>query len=187
VNGDVKRFKFASDVGEKKTYTVAYAVVETTDAPASLARANELVPEMRAVKVADDTVDAVLLAVVDIVALDSTLVVCGRVEASLAVAAYGGTVVDVADGAAQTLALPGLVSRKKDFVPALTKAVKNGWVPPEAVVREHLVAEAGKAEEAPSGTPGGMKRSRSMKDVAQGDVVVDYSEEPSGKLVRIAS
>jgi manganese-dependent inorganic pyrophosphatase len=187
VNGDVKRFKFASDVGEKKTYTVAYAVVETTDAPASLARANELVPEMRAVKVADDTVDAVLLAVVDIVALDSTLVVCGRVEASLAVAAYGGTVVDVADGAAQTLALPGLVSRKKDFVPALTKAVKNGWVPPEAVAREHAAAEAGKAEEAPSGTPGLMKRSRSMKDVAQGDVVVDYSEEPSGKLVRIAS
>ena len=29
-----------------------------------------------------------------------------------------------------------------------------------------------------------LKRSRSMADVAQGDVVVDYSEEPSGKLVR---
>ena len=100
-------------------------------------------------------------------------------------------IVDVADGAAQTLALPGLVSRKKDFVPALTKAVKDGWVPPEAVVQEHVRAQvtkqAEKAEESPSGTPGGMKRSRSMKDVAKGDVVVDYSDEPSGKLVRIAS
>ena len=41
--------------------------------------------------------------------------------------------------------------------------------------------------EKPRSKAGGMKRSRSMKDVAQGDVVVDYSDEPSGKLVRLAS
>jgi inorganic pyrophosphatase/exopolyphosphatase len=188
VNGDVKRFKFAGENGN--TYTVAYAVVETTDAPASLARAAELAPEMRAVKAADASVDAVLLAVVDIVALTSTLVVCGRVEASLATAAYGGVVEDAEGGAAQTLALPGLVSRKKDFVPALTKAVKDGWAPPEAVVQEHEEAQAKTSAddaEKPRSKAGGMKRSRSMKDVAQGDVVVDYSDEPSGKLVRLAS
>ena len=186
VNGDVKRFKFASTKG---TVTVAFAVVETTDAPASLARAAELAPEMRAVKAADETVDAVLLAVVDIVALTSTLIVCGRVEASLATAAYGGVVEDAEDKSVATLALPGLVSRKKDFVPALTAAVKNGWVPPEAVVREHVVSSRieGKSGDAPDSEANGMKRSRSMKDVAQGDVVVDYSDEPSGKLVRIAS
>ena len=183
VNGDVKRFKFAGVNGN--TYVVAYAVVETTDAPASLARAAELAPEMRAVKAADASVDAVLLAVVDIVALTSTLVVCGRVEASLATAAYGGVVEDAEGGAAQTLALPGLVSRKKDFVPALTKAVKDGWAPPEAVVQEHKTS-ADDAEDLGS-KEGGVKRSRSMKDVAQGDVVVDYSDEPSGKLVRLAS
>jgi inorganic pyrophosphatase/exopolyphosphatase len=183
VNGDVKRFKFAGENGN--TYTVAYAVVETTDAPASLARAAELAPEMRAVKAADASVDAVLLAVVDIVALTSTLVVCGRVEASLATAAYGGVVEDAEGGGAQTLALPGLVSRKKDFVPALTKAVKDGWAPPEAVVQEHKTS-ADDAEDLGS-KEGGVKRSRSMKDVAQGDVVVDYSDEPSGKLVRLAS
>jgi inorganic pyrophosphatase/exopolyphosphatase len=183
VNGDVKRFKFAGENGN--TYTVAYSVVETTDAPASLARAAELAPEMRAVKAADASVDAVLLAVVDIVALTSTLVVCGRVEASLATAAYGGVVEDAEGGGAQTLALPGLVSRKKDFVPALTKAVKDGWAPPEAVVQEHKTS-ADDAEDLGS-KEGGMKRSRSMKDVAQGDVVVDYSDEPSGKLVRLAS
>ena len=188
VNGDVKRFKFAGVNGN--TYVVAYAVVETTDAPASLARAAELAPEMRAVKAADASVDAVLLAVVDIVALTSTLVVCGRVEASLATAAYGGVVEDAEGGAAQTLALPGLVSRKKDFVPALTKAVKDGWAPPEAVVQEHEEAQAKTSAddaEKPRSKAGGMKRSRSMKDVAQGDVVVDYSDEPSGKLVRLAS
>lgn len=188
VNGDVKRFKFAGENGN--TYTVAYSVVETTDAPASLARAAELAPEMRAVKAADASVDAVLLAVVDIVALTSTLVVCGRVEASLATAAYGGVVEDAEGGGAQTLALPGLVSRKKDFVPALTKAVKDGWAPPEAVVQEHEEAQAKTSAddaEKPRSKAGGMKRSRSMKDVAQGDVVVDYSDEPSGKLVRLAS
>ena len=187
VNGDVKRFKFSSTKG---TVTVAFAVVETTDAPASLARAAELAPEMRAVKAADASVDAVLLAVVDIVALTSTLIVCGRVEASLATAAYGGVVEDAEGGAAQTLALPGLVSRKKDFVPALTKAVKDGWAPPEAVVQEHEEAQAKTSAddaEKPRSKAGGMKRSRSMKDVAQGDVVVDYSDEPSGKLVRLAS
>ena len=119
VNGDVKRFKFASTKG---TVTVAFAVVETTDAPASLARAAELAPEMRAVKAADAMVDAVLLAVVDIVALTSTLIVCGRVEASLATAAYGGEVEDAAGGAAQTLALPGLVSVSYTHLTLPTKA-----------------------------------------------------------------
>ena len=96
---------------------------------------------------------------------------------------------DAEDKSVATLALPGLVSRKKDFVPALTAAVKNGWVPPEAVVREHVVSSRieGKSGDAPDSEANGMKRSRSMKDVAQGDVVVDYSDEPSGKLVRIAS
>lgn len=68
------------------------------------------------------------------------------------------------------LKLPGLVSRKKDFIPALTKAVREGWVPPPAVVAEHKRAD--------------MKRSRSMANIAHGSVVIDYSEEPSGKLVR---
>jgi len=43
---------------------VAYSVIETTDADASLARAADIFPEMRAVKLADTSVDAVLLAVV---------------------------------------------------------------------------------------------------------------------------
>jgi len=169
VNGDMKQFKFTNDaVG--KTYTVAYSVVETTDAAASLARTAEILPEMRAVKAnapADAPIDACFLAVVDIVNLDSTLLVCGRVEGSLAVKAYGGTLED--DGS--VLQMPGLVSRKKDFVPALTKAVREGWTPPADVLSDHEKNDT-------------LKRSRSMVEVAQGDVVVDYSEQPSGKLVR---
>jgi inorganic pyrophosphatase/exopolyphosphatase len=169
VNGDMKQFKFTNDaVG--KTYTVAYSVVETTDAAASLARTAEILPEMRAVKAnapSDAPIDACFLAVVDIVNLDSTLLVCGRVEGSLAVEAYGGSLED--DGS--VLQMPGLVSRKKDFVPALTKAVREGWTPPADVVSDHEKNDT-------------LKRSRSMVEVAQGDVVVDYSEQPSGKLVR---
>ena len=82
VNGDMKQFKFTNDaVG--KTYTVAYSVVETTDAAASLARTHEILPELRGgegQRPADAPIDAVFLAVVDIVNLDSTLLVCGRIE-----------------------------------------------------------------------------------------------------------
>ena len=139
---------------------------------------------MRAVKTADPQVTAVLLAVVDIVALTSTLLVCGRVEASLATEAYGGEL--SADG--ETLELPGLVSRKKDLNPAITKAVKGGWTPPREVVEEHekarRISQNFDAEKSPGASQPALKRSRSMAEVASGDVVVDYSEEPSGKIVR---
>jgi len=166
VNGDMKQFKFS---GANTTYEIAYSVIETTDAEASLARAADIIPEMRAVKLTDDSITAVLLAVVDIVNLTSTLLICGRVEASLALAAYGGQLEDEDT----VLKLPGLVSRKKDFIPPLTKAVKDGWVPPRLSFEEHADAE----------TPN-LKRTKSMLEVAVGDVVVDYSETPSGKLIR---
>ena len=167
VNGDMKQFKFSSD-GE--TYEVAYSVIETTDAAASLARAADILPEMRAVKLADPSIKAVLLAVVDIVNLTSTLLICGRVEASLAVAAYGGEL----QAGGTLLHLPGLVSRKKDFVPPLTKAFKDGWVPPRLSV-----------EVSPMSPQDGLPRTRSMVDVAVGEVDVVFSEEaPSGLLIR---
>jgi manganese-dependent inorganic pyrophosphatase len=155
VNGDMKQFKFT---GADDSYTVAYSVIETTDAEASLARVLDILPEMRAVKADDPSVHAMLLAVVDIVNLTSTLVICGRVEASLAVAAYGGSI--EADG--HLLRLPGLVSRKKDFIPPLTKAVKDGWQPPRL------------------STDGTLNKSTSMTDIPHSEVIVT----PEGKLVR---
>ena len=165
VNGDMKQFKFT---GDQETYEVAYSVIETTDADASLSRAADILPEMRAVKLVTPSTKAMLLAIVDIVNLTSTLLICGRVEASLAVAAYGG----VLENDGTMLKLPGLVSRKKDFVPPLTKAVKDGWKPPRLSFDEDTESE------------NGLHRSRSMVDIPTGDVVVDYTETPSGKLVR---
>ena len=165
VNGDMKQFKF---MGDQETYEVAYSVIETTDADASLSRAADILPEMRAVKLVTPSTKAMLLAVVDIVNLTSTLLICGRVEASLAVAAYGG----VLENDGTMLKLPGLVSRKKDFIPPLTKAVKDGWKPPRLSFDEDTESE------------NGLHRSRSMVDIPTGDVVVDYTETPSGKLVR---
>lgn len=127
VNGDTKIFRFNDAAHEDKVYTVAYGVIETTDAPTSLARVNELIPEMCECR-REGKLTAMLLAVVDIVNMTSVLIIAGEVEASLAVAAYGGAVEN--DGT--TLALTGLVSRKKDFIPALTRAFKTGWSPPSA-------------------------------------------------------
>lgn len=121
-------------------------------------------------KVAEPSINAVLLAVVDIVNLHSTLLICGRVEASLALAAYGGEL--TADGS--MLQLAGLVSRKKDFVPPLTKAVKEGWEPPQ------LSVEIGSALDL-----NGLHRTKSMLDVPHGEVSVEYTDDvPSGLLVR---
>lgn len=125
VNGDTKQFKFTEAADSSKVHTIAYGVIETTDAEASLARVDELVAEM-GVSRDDNDLTAMLLAVVDIVNLTSTLFISGHVEASLAVAAYGGEI--SSDG--KELELKGLVSRKKDFIPPLTKAFKEGWTPP---------------------------------------------------------
>ena len=63
------------------------------------------------------------LAVVNIVSLKSTLLCVSQDEASLAQAAFANGVM-LSDN---IMDLGGLVSRKKDFIPAVTKAIKNGW------------------------------------------------------------
>jgi inorganic pyrophosphatase/exopolyphosphatase len=120
VVGDMKEFKFEDSKGA--THKVGYGVIETTDAQSSLDRVHDLIPEMREVKQEKDLM-ALLLAVVDIVNMTSSLLVCGPVEESLATTAYGGSVQN------QFLELKGLVSRKKDFIPPLTKAFAGGWKP----------------------------------------------------------
>ena len=73
-----------------------------------------------------------LLAVVDIVNMSSVLFIAGQSEASLAIAAYGGAV----DRGGRTFELKGLVSRKKDFIPPLTRAFKEGWKPHSKIREE---------------------------------------------------
>ena len=51
----------------------------------------------------------------------------------------------------ERLDLGGLVSRKQDFIPPLTRAVKEGWAPPPA----------------PADSAGSMKRSKSIANIAK--------------------
>ena len=161
VSGDMKQFKFHSGEAGDEEIKIAYSVIETTDAEAATSRLIELLPEMRKVK-EELKVHAMLLAIVDIVNLTSALVLCGRTEQSLAKAAYDGALVD---GNTHLMELKGLVSRKQDFIPPLTKAVKGGWIVPKF---------------------DGMARSESRIDVAEGEVEVVYSENPQGELRRVA-
>jgi manganese-dependent inorganic pyrophosphatase len=125
VNGDMKAFKFADADDPATIYSIGYGVIETTDAEASLARIDELIPEMQQVR-EEKELSAMFLAVVDIVNMTSSLFIAGHVEESLALEAHGGEITQ--DG--KVLELKGLVSRKKDFVPALTRAISSGWKPP---------------------------------------------------------
>ena len=125
VNGDFKVFNFDDNDDSTITYPLGFGVIEMTDAKASLDRIDEILPEMVETRI-EKNLTAMMVAVVDIVGLNSTLLLCGHKERSLGIAAFGGE--PSQDG--KILRLPGLVSRKKDFVPGLTKAVGNGWKPP---------------------------------------------------------
>jgi manganese-dependent inorganic pyrophosphatase len=185
VNGDMKTFKFTAAINyeedESKAstpaiYAIGYGVIETTDADASMARIRDLIPEMVTVR-EETNLTAYFLAVVDIVHMTSTLLICGPTEASLAVAAYGGSVVGVethAQGADsdkdqnnQILQLVGLVSRKKDFIPPLTRAVASGWHPP-----------------APS-TVTDSPEMQSPRGRRHSTIVMDYAAFGPGRLERI--
>ncbi len=127
VNGDQKTFSFeasgfSGDIG--------FAVVETTDDDAILEKVSELLPEMVAGK-RENNLQCLFLAVVNIVKLRSQLLLCGPTEKALAVSAFGGEISD--DG--MLMDLGKRVSRKKDFIPVITKTIKGGWSRPTDMKR----------------------------------------------------
>lgn len=124
VNGDQKAFSFkysgfSGDVG--------FAVVETTDDAVIIDRLDELLPEIVACK-KEKGLGALFLAVVNIVELKGSLLMCGPTEISLAKAAFGEKSTITHDGALMDLG--NRVSRKKDYIPVITRAIKNGWSKP---------------------------------------------------------
>lgn len=121
VGMDQKSFKFDTP---KFKGAIGFAVLETVDPEPLLARAADLLAEVRKDK-ANKGYAALMLAVVDIVNLNSTLLLADDVEKSLAVAAFSPQAEVASIG--ETMELPGLVSRKKDFVSAVDRAVKAGW------------------------------------------------------------
>lgn len=85
-------------------------VIETTDGAAVLARRDEMRAAMDRLR--DRGYTSVLFAVIDIMRETTTLLVSGHADA--VAATYDGAIAE-----ADTLRLPGIVSRKKDLVPAL--------------------------------------------------------------------
>lgn len=131
VNGDQKVFSFKTD---RFSGSVGFAVVETTDDEVILARSAELLVALSEDKESKG-LSVLFLAVVNIVSLRAQLLLCGTPEQSLAVSAFpnGKLLLDAEDKQdAFIMDLGGLVSRKKDYIPAVTGAIKKGWAMPVA-------------------------------------------------------
>lgn len=122
VHGDQKTFSFQNPGGF--CGELGFAVIETTDDDAILERVEELVEEMQASK-KESSLDLLFLAIVNIVDLHSNLVLCGPAETSVAKEAF----VDgrIPEHTPILMDLGGMVSRKKEFIPALASAIEEGW------------------------------------------------------------
>ncbi|OYU39544.1 MAG: manganese-dependent inorganic pyrophosphatase [Pseudorhodobacter sp. PARRP1] len=102
---------------DSKEYNVAgrelrVSVLETTSPATVLARKDALMAAMPGVA-AEDGAEQVLLFVIDILREEATLLVPNDLVKALAEASFGVTV------AGDTVVIPGLMSRKKQIIPAL--------------------------------------------------------------------
>ena len=125
--GDQKIFKVKDEVGEE--IVIGFGVVETTDPKGMKSRIDEVMIEVAALK-SEQKLDFSFLAIVDIVTLTSTLLLIGRAENELAGKAwsqFSNSIVCPEDDGVGTMELKNMVSRKKDFVPALTAAIAGGF------------------------------------------------------------
>jgi manganese-dependent inorganic pyrophosphatase len=123
-----KMFEAKSDVGafsdaellrmDSKEYSVAgkelrVSVLETTAPKVVLDRKDSLMKSMEAVA-KEDGADQVLLFVVDILKEEATLLVPNDLVRTIAEKSFGAKV------SGDTVVLPGIMSRKKQIIPALT-------------------------------------------------------------------
>ena len=132
VNGDQKSFSFDMSKDGGFTGEIGFAVVETTDDQVIMDRLDELVPELVACK-KEKGLDMIFLAICNIVELHSHLVLCGPTEECLAKAAFADGKIINEHGTLMDLG--SRVSRKKDFIPAVSSVIKNGWTKPKDLAR----------------------------------------------------
>ncbi len=126
INGDQKVFSFKT---EKFEGSVGFAVIETTDDEVIMSKTPELLVALAEDKEAKK-LSALFLGVVNIVKLRTNLLVITGDERALAVSAFpNGKLLGEDPNNSFVMDLGNLVSRKKDFIPAVTNAVKRGWVP----------------------------------------------------------
>ena len=143
--GDLKVFSFNTPVF---VGTVGFAVIETTDDEVIIARKDELIEALKLCK-AESNLTLIYLAIVNIVAMHSNLLLVGDNEKDLAVKSFPLlNAVAVADTAVVSsnesthanpivdnlivdnnmLNLGTRVSRKNDFIPNITRIIKKeGW------------------------------------------------------------
>lgn len=149
VSGDIKQFRL-SDSHDIKC---AFSVIETTDSPSMVSRHEDFLAEMQCIRSELD-VSLIFLAIVDIVGLQSHLIVAGPKERSLAIAT--GWLGQETDETLTIVALPnGQVSRKADFIPALSRAVADGWTPPRMGAAKVPLKETTVVVETDETYPGG--------------------------------
>ena len=124
ITGDQKVFTYKTPDFDG---SIAFAVVETTDDDILLSKKQSLVEALREDK-EEKGYSLTFLAIVNIVDLHSTLLLSGPNERSLAAQAFANGQLIVENYKESTVMdLGSLVSRKKDFVPAISNAIKKGW------------------------------------------------------------
>ena len=82
-------------------------------------------------KIMEKNLSMIFLAVVNIVELKSCLLICGPTEKALAVEAFGGEI-SMHD---TIMDLGNRVSRKKEYIPVITKVINEGWKRPQNLKR----------------------------------------------------
>jgi len=121
IHGDQKKFSFQSD-----TWSGAFGwgTAETTLPGDILERRKEVMVECKAIK-AEQDLEFFFFSVCDIGdPKHGQLFCCGDLEVELAEAVFGGKVDD--NG---ILDLGSQVSRKKQFIPPVSKVLAGGWTP----------------------------------------------------------
>jgi inorganic pyrophosphatase/exopolyphosphatase len=118
--GDLKYFTLL-------TWKIAFGTCETVLSDDVLAKKDELLIEMKALK-KEKQLDCVFFSVVDILAQTSKLLICGETEAFVAQEAFGA---ETKNGLAD---LGARVSRKKQFIPPLSNLMSGSFTVPEAAI-----------------------------------------------------
>jgi len=110
---DAELLRMDSKIYELEGTKLRVSVLETTSANTVLDRKTGLTQTMDSVA-AEDNIDQVLLFVVDILNEEATLLVPNPLVKNIAIKSFGVSV------DADTVVLPGIVSRKKQIIPNLT-------------------------------------------------------------------
>ena len=110
---DAELLTMDSKVGDMGGHTLRVSVLETTSPETVLSRKDGLIAAMPEVAKADGA-DEVMLFIIDILKEEATLLIPNERAKSLAEQAFSTVV------SGDTVVLPGIVSRKKQIIPALS-------------------------------------------------------------------